>query len=192
MTNPTHSLDLQCAADPQRLHAWLTAASDLPGFSDVSVADTWGIDDEFTWDMPGIGARMATLVEQAQQAGVFGVPGHTIRLRQVTTDDPDADPLIEHQVTLHLPSGATLAGHLMPADHLTGDDTSGVTAAIEVLTNTATVVNELLDAARRLATPPAPAPHRGFAALDLTAPASAAPETATPPPARGRRTRRHA
>ena len=122
--------------------------------------------------------------------------GYSITLRQVTTDDPDADPLVEHQVTLLTPSGAALASAPMPADHLADDDTSGVDAALAVLSNTAAVVNELLAAEQRLITtanaswqphPPRTArPSRGFTALDLTAPPAvpAAIEAKTPRPDR--------
>ena len=187
---------LRCWADPNRLRAWLTSRSDLPGFTHTTIAQSWNIDDDFGWDADGVGVRMATLVEQAQHAGRFGVPGYIITLRQVTTDDPDADPIVEHQVTLLTPAGAALASAPMPADHLADDETSGVDAALAVLTNTAAVVNELLAAEQRLITtatassqphpPPTARRSRGFTALDLTAPPTvpAAIEAQTPRPDR--------
>jgi hypothetical protein len=188
---------LRCWADPNRLRAWLTSRSDLPGFTHTTVAHSWNIDDDFGWDADGVGVRMATLVEQAQHASVYGVPGYSITLRQVTTDDPDADPVVEHQITLLTPAGAALASTPMAADHLADDEASGVDAALAVLSNTAAVVNELLAAEQRLirtATsaasqphpPPTAQPSRGFTALDLTAPPAvpAAIEAQTPRPDR--------
>jgi hypothetical protein len=138
---------------------------------------------------------MATLIEQAQQAAVYGVPGYTISLRQVTTDDPDEDPIVEHQVTLDTPSGAVLVSAPMAADHLADDDVSGVDAALAVFANTAAVVNELLAAEQHIVTsgiditpthsqtPRAARPPRGFTALDLGAPAIT-PTSIEPPPTR--------
>jgi hypothetical protein len=186
---------LRCWDVPATLRSWLTSRSDLPGFSDRTVAENWNIDDDFTWDADGIGARMATLIEQAQRAAVYGVPGYTIGLRQVTTDDPDEDPIVEHQVTLTTPSGAVLVSGPMPADHLADDDLYGVDAALALFANTATVVDELLAAVRHLvlsgidvspihALPPrADRPRRGFTALDLGA-ASISPTAIEPPPGR--------
>ena len=176
---------LRCWADPTRLRTWLTAPSPLPGFADTTVAETWAItDDGFQWEADGIGAAMATLIEQAQHAGVFGVPGYTISLRHVTTDDPDADATIEHQVTLRNPSGVVLAAAPDATDHLVDDDRSGVDAALALFANTSAVVNELLAAEAHLITSaihPGPGhplvrgparPNRGFAPLDLTVPAA--------------------
>jgi hypothetical protein len=181
----------RCRADTARLRAWLTERSDLPGFTDTTVAETWNLDDDFAWDADGIGARMATLIEQAQRAGVYGVAGYTIDLRHLTTDDPDDDPIFEHQVTLHTPSGAVLASAPMASDHLADDGLSGVDAALAVLANTSVVVDELLDAERHLVadrmnaadghlTTPRP-PTRGFTALDLSTP-TPMPDTSPTPP----------
>ena len=167
---------LRCAVDARQLVTWLTGPSDLPGFAHTTVAESWNVDDDFTWDAVGVGTTMAMLVDQAQSAGQFGVPGYLIVLRQVTTDDPDDEPVIEHQVNLITPSGATLAAAPMATDHLAEDNLAGVDAALAVLTNTAAVVNELLEIERRLvlAAPDVaqPArtvrPGRGFTALDLT------------------------
>jgi hypothetical protein len=187
---------LRCWQDPAVLRSWLTSRSDLPGFGHTTVAQSWNIDDDFTWDADGVGARMATLIGQAQRAGVFGVPGYTIGLAQVTTDDPDADPIVEHQVTLTTPSGAVLVSGPMPADHLADDALDGVEAALTVFANTATAVDELLFSERLLvlsgidvtptpATPRADRPRRGFTALDLAAPAIS--PTAIEPPIRADR-----
>ena len=175
----------RCPVDEVRLRSWLTALSDLPGFSEFTVAETWNIDDDFTWDAEGIGARMATLLEQAQRAGVYGVPDHTITIRQVTTDDPDAELLVEHQITLETPSGAVLASPPIPADHLT-DSFSGVDAAVAVLTNTAVIVNELLAVQERLIPTPRTAgrPHRTFTGLDLSQPVAGPAAIDNPPAAR--------
>jgi hypothetical protein len=186
---------LRCWQEPHTLRTWLTSRSDLPGFHDTTVARSWNIDDDFTWDADGVGDRMATLIEQAQRAAVYGVPGYAISLRQVTTDDPDADLIVEHQVTLTTPSGAVLASAPMAADHLADDDLYGVDAALAVLANTATVVDELLTAERHLVlagidVTPAPAlppradrPRRGFTALDLGTP-TISPTLPEPSPGR--------
>jgi hypothetical protein len=172
---------LRCWQDPAVLRSWLTSRSDLPGFGHTTLAQSWNIDDDFSWDAEGVGARMGTLIAQAQRAGVFGIPGYTIGLAQVTTDDPDADPVVEHQVTLTTASGAVLVSAPMPADHLTDDALYGVDAALAVFANTAPVVDELLAAERGLvlagidvtavpAPPPrADRPRRGFTTLDLGA-----------------------
>jgi hypothetical protein len=191
---------LRCWADPQILTLWLTGPSPLPGFSSVSVAETWGItDDTFHWEADEVAATMGTLVDQAQKVGHYGVPGYTISLRHVTSDDPHghASPIIEHQVTVRTPSGALLATEPIATDHLTDDDLSGVDAAIAVLTNTASYVNELLADEARIVTsvhdsvgdhasqPQPGRTNRGFTPLDLTAAASlpAAIESSTPPQA---------
>lgn len=191
---------LRCWADQTRLRTWLTSPSDLPGFAHTTVAESWNIDDDFTWDADGVGTTMATLVDQAQHAGQFGVPGYHVGLRHVTTDDPDIDPIIEHQIHLTTPSGATLAAAPMAADHLADDHLSGVNAAIAVLINTAAVVNELLGFERRLvaaatdtnvAQPARPVrPGRGFTALDLTAPGPAPTAIEAPGPRPDRPPRR--
>lgn len=199
---------LRCWADPHTLAAWLAGPSALPGFESVSVAATWGItDDTFHWEADDVATTMRTLIDQAQLAGHYGLPGYTITLRHTTSDDPISDslfaadvdgdtaPIIEHQVTVQTPSGAVLASAPIPTDHLT-DDRCGVAAAVAVLTNTAQAVNELLadearivthahDTLRADAAPPRlGSTRRGFTPLDLTPTTSvaAAIAPAVPPP----------
>ena len=196
---------LRCTADENRIRHWLTSPSPLPGLGMLTVAETWEINDDFRWDNDHIAVLMDTLIEQAQHAGVFGVPGYTIHLRHVLATNDDTtdhlDSIVEHQVTLTCPSGAVLASAPMATDHLADDHVSGVDAAVAVLTNTAVTVNDLLTAERLIITdnqqarpqqPPPARPHRGFAALDLhtvgTEPAAI--ETAPPPLRSGRPTRR--
>jgi hypothetical protein len=161
----------RCQADISLLRGWLNAPSDLPGFAHTTTAQSWQIDDDFTWDADGIGARMSALLTQAQHTGVFGVPDYQISLRQTTTDDPDADAFIEHQITLHTPSGATLAAHPVPTDHLIDPDLHGVDAAATLFTNVAAIVGELLAQQQHLSaadTGPragAARPRRGFPPL---------------------------
>jgi hypothetical protein len=190
---------LRCWADRNTLRAWLVAPSRLPGFVHLSVAESWGIAEDFDWQDEEVANRMATLVEQAQAEGVYGVAGYTITLRHLTSDDPagHADPIIEHQVTLATPSGAVLASAAMATDHLAEDDLSGVDAALAALINIAAAVNELLvDEFRIVASgwnTPTPehqptlsatsGPSRGFGPLDLAATANTpvAIEPPTPP-----------
>lgn len=90
---------LRCTVETHRVRRWLTRLSDLPGFTHQSVAQTWAItDDDFHWEADDIATKLSTLVDQAQKAGVYGVPGYTISLRHVTSGDFDEG--VEHQVTL--------------------------------------------------------------------------------------------
>ena len=67
-----------------RVQAWLASPSTDPGFTTQSVAGVWDFDATFAAD----GAHNAVnLVEQAQQAGVFGIPGHHIALLHVPGDE---------------------------------------------------------------------------------------------------------
>jgi hypothetical protein len=180
---------VRCTADPSAIRGWLTGPSDLPGLSTLTVADTWLItEDDFHWEADAIAVRIATLVEQAQAAGLFGAPGYRVTLRHVSSGDPDDDPILEHEVTLTGPTGVVYASDPIPTDHLT-DDLSGVDGAIAALTNTAAVVDELLMAEQQLlatavhtaASPDTPRPWRGFTALDLTTPATTPTSPPTPP-----------
>jgi hypothetical protein len=176
-----------CDADPDAVRRWLTAPSPLPGFTDLSVAQTWGIADDFDWDDPDRDTILPTLITQAQAAGVLATPGHRIDLAVLA---PDADAITAYRVLLHSPTGATFASAPLAADELAEDGLTGVDAAVAVVANTARTVRELLGHQRAVAYGPHAAVadaaplRRAFAPLDLTTPTSVtanpAAATATP------------
>ena len=178
-------LPARCHADPDTVRRWLSGPSPLPGFADLTVAQTWGITDTFDWDDPDRDTLMSTLVTQAHHAGVLTAAGHRIALRALA---PDADGATEYLILLHTPSGAVFASPALAADELAEDGLTGVDAAVAVVTNTARTVDGLLADQRAVAygphtapTPTAAPARRVFAPLDLTAPASMpAPAAAAP------------
>ena len=97
-----------CDADPDTVRRWLTAPTPLPGFTDMSIAQTWGIADDFDWDDPDRDTLLPTLITQAQAAGVLATPDHRIERRpwpRTRTARPRTGFL------LHSPTGATFASN---------------------------------------------------------------------------------
>jgi hypothetical protein len=168
-------LPARCHAEADTVRRWLSGPSPLPGFAELTVAETWGITEDFDWDDPDRDTLMSTLVAQAHNAGVLTAPGHRIELRALA---PDADGATEYLVLLHSPSGAVFASAPLAADELAEDGLTGVDAAVAVVTNTARTVDDLLADQRAIAygpnaaAAPAASARRAFAPLDLTTPAS--------------------
>ena len=166
-------LPARCHADPDTVRRWLARPSPLPGFAELTVAETWGITDTFDWDDPDRDTLMSTLVTQAHNAGVLTASGHRVELRALA---PDPDGVTEYLVLLHSPSGATFASPPLAADHIAEDGLTGVEAAVTVVTNTARTVDELLADQRAVAygphaaaTPTTATARQAFVPLDLTA-----------------------
>jgi predicted secreted protein len=116
---------------------------------------------------PGV---LHTLVEQAQQAGLFGIRNHTIRAHTVVDHRTGSEATL---LTIHTPSGATLAAGPIATDLLT----SGVTGRgdeVTALRNCATAIASAYPASQG---PVAPDRGRPFPPLgtDLASAATASP-----------------
>jgi hypothetical protein len=168
-----------CAADPETIRAWLASPSgENP---EETVAESLGIAEDFSAGSDLLSGQMDGLIYAAQDAGVFGVPGHHVELWHVADNEHRVDG---HLLTVDRPDGARLASHhLEPAD-LVDPHQRGIDAAVSVLDRAAAVTDRVLDRARGPATTSAaqPSPTRVAAASFATGPAPAA----TPPGPAGR------
>jgi hypothetical protein len=172
----------RCAADPETIRAWLASASaERP---EETVAESLGIYEDFHVGSDLLSGQMDGLIYAAQEAGVFGVPGHQVELWHVADNEHIVDG---HLLTIDRPDGARLASHhLEPAD-LVDPHQRGIDAAVSVLDRAAAVTDRVLDRARGPATTSAaqPSPTRVAAASFATASPAAA---ASPPGPAGRTT----
>jgi hypothetical protein len=109
----------------------------------LSVAETWGITDEFGWSDPDLDTLAPTIVTQAQATGVLDLPAHRVEVRALV---PDTDGITEYLVLLRAPTEIGLASAPLAADDLADPDLTGVDAAVAVVINTARTVQELLTA----------------------------------------------
>jgi len=173
-TGPGHQPEQRCAADPETLRAWLgSPAAEQP---EESVAESLGIYEDFSIDSDQLSGQMDGLLYAAQQAGVFGVPGHQVELWHVADNDHRVDG---HLLTVDRPDGARLASyHLEPVD-LIDPQQRGIGAALSVLDRAAVVIDQVL--ARTPAVPAAPAGPTHVAAASFAA--APAPAAAPPGPA---------
>ncbi len=201
LDNPPPPAPQPCTADDDTIRAWLTSPSMLPGFEDLTVADSWGITHDFDLDDPDLMTRIPILITQAQHAGVFGVPEHTIDAYPVGVDDNYVDA---HLITLRTPTGAILASDPIVPDHLLDDGLTGIDAAISILANAAVAVEELRRDWVRIANPAVNTtpdfeattrtdtarPGRAFGALDLITPTTPPPVEPPTPPVPGPQRRR--
>ena len=177
------ALAARCSADPDLLRAWLNAPV---AYADHgrTVADGLDLVDWATASFEAIHRAVANLLEQAQDAGVFGVDGYRLEVhRLVDTHDWHAGYLL----VARPPFGPGLA-----SDELDNDDLiptrgpSFVEGAVRVLSNAAAAVDSLLDRrdAAQAAAPRTLGPSRGHpfrAGADRTAQAEPPPPTADPP-----------
>ena len=167
-----------CAADPDRIRHWLASPSTDPGFTDETVADVWDFGTTFTTDP----ARNAVnLVDQAQQAGVFGIPGHHITLLHVPGDeDIDQDGYL---LLIDTPGGQRLCSDWLRVDEIVAarprrpmapPSTASPPSRPRSTRSSPCPPRPTADASR-----PSP-PHRGWPARS---PHPAPPATTNPPPA---------
>jgi hypothetical protein len=154
------TLPQRCFASPDLLHAWLTAPA---AYADHgrTVADGLDLVDWATASHEAIHQAIANTLEQAQDAGVFGVDGYRLEVhRLVDTDDWPAGYLL----VARPPFGPGLAAD-QPVDDalISNQERSLVEGAVRMLTNAAAVLDAVLDArdAAQAATGPAPAQNRG-------------------------------
>ena len=178
-----------CVADADRIRAWLAGPSTDPGFESHTVAQAWGFDEIFTDDGPH---NLTNLVDQAQQAGAFGVPGHQIVVWYL----PDADPRLDgFLVTVDTPTGRRYCSDFLGYTDMLTPGLSGVDAALDCLTGLAATVDEILDprpaqpapggaatatATEQAAAPPSPAVLFGRPSAAMPPPAPIAPPSTTP------------
>ncbi len=164
-----------CAADPRRIRDWLASPSTDPGFTSETVADVWDFGTTFTTDPAH---HAVNLVDQAQQAGVFGIPGHHITLLHVPGDeDIDADGYL---LLVDTPGGQRLCSDWLRLDELVAPDLAGRRAAIDCLTSLASTVDAVLTVPSSAASqrPAEPTASRVAGAF----PPPGTPATANPPP----------
>jgi hypothetical protein len=153
----------RCYADPDLLRAWLGAPAAYANHG-RTIADGLNLVDWRTASHEAVHHAVANLVEQAQDAGVYGVAGFRVKAhRLVDTDDWHAGYLLVARPAF----GPGLASdELVDDDIIPTHNHSIVDGAVRVLTNAATVVNAVLDrrdAAQPAPTPPAPGQTRGHA-----------------------------
>ncbi len=186
------ALPTRCFADPALLRAWLHAPVAY-GEHGRTVADGLDLVDWATASDEAIHRAVANLVEQAQDAGVFGVDGYRVEVhRLVDTDDWHAGYLL----VARPPFGPGLASDELDNDELIPTyELSFVEGAVRLLANTATVVDDVLDrrdtaqarsVAHPRAQPGSPLPGRRRHRRHLAEPP---PPAATEPPTAPRRPR---
>ena len=128
------ALPARCFANPGLLRAWLDAPV---AYADHgrTVADGLDLVDWATASFEAIHRAVANLVEQAQDAGVFGVDGYRVEVQVVDTDDWHAGYLL----VARPPFGPGLASDELDNDDLIATrEPSFVDGAVQVLANAAT------------------------------------------------------
>jgi hypothetical protein len=175
------ALAARCFADPGLLRTWLNAPVAYAK-NGRTVADGLDLVDWATASFEASHHALANLVEQAQDAGVFGVDGYRLEVQVVDTDDWHAGYLL----VARPPVGPGLAtDDLVDNDLIPTQHPSLVDGAVRVLTNAAAVVNTLLDSrdAAHAATPRTLGQSRGHPFRAGADPAATPAEP--PPPAPG-------
>ena len=120
------------------------------------------------------------LIDQAQQAGVFGVPGHHITLLHVPSDEyADQDGFL---ITVDTPTGQRLCSDWLRIDEIVAPDLAGRGAATDCLTTLASTVDAVLTVPSSAASRREPAASRVAGAFP---PPGTTATTNPPPPAPG-------
>jgi hypothetical protein len=176
-TGPSSEPAPPCRAEPQRIREWLDSPSGAPGFETDTVA-SHGDFDLFHYESAG---DVENLVEQAQRAGVFGLPGHTVLAWYLNGADLDLDGFL---VTVDTPTGHRLCSDWLPYDSVMHREHTGTDAVVHVLTELATCVDDALAGRPGRADDHDAAIHRPEAARAFPPAADvvAAPAPATPAP----------
>jgi hypothetical protein len=133
-----------CVADPQRIRDWLAGPSGMVGFENETVAQVWDFDVFSAADVHG---RLTNLIEQAQAAGVFGVPGHRVEVWHLAGDDLRLDG---HLITVETPDGAQHASDHLPTDAVVAGDLRGADAVVDTLTGLASTIDTVLARSRAI------------------------------------------
>jgi hypothetical protein len=162
-----------CAvADRATIQAWLRQPAPQPNTG--TLGHVLGLDDR---DHQWHGSRtLQMLIEQAQRDGLFGIRNHTIRVHTVLDHLTGADASL---LTVHAPSGATLAAGPIATDILTAGMT-GRGDEVTALRNCATAVASAFAAQQTAA---APGRSRPFPPLGIDPTAAATVSTAPGSPA---------
>jgi hypothetical protein len=122
-TNPPEPIEPAPAcriATRHQLAAWLTTAAPRPYAGTMA---------EYLAADPGP-LLLADLVDQAQLAGLFGQPDHTVIAYPIT--DP-RDGLTGHLLTIHAPTGAVLAAGPIPPPPRRADPVEAAHAALAII-----------------------------------------------------------
>jgi hypothetical protein len=165
----------ECLAESDRIRDWLDSPCGMPNFENEPVIDYWEYEDFSEQDGPDLPA----LVENAQHAAVFGIPGHPITAWYIA-DDEDSD-LDGFLVTVDTPAGQRLASSWLPYHTVMPSGVSGADAVVATLTNLTPSVDEALRGAAAKPTDTPATVEAPRAARAFPFPGTAAP--ATPPQA---------
>jgi hypothetical protein len=144
-----------CAAAEPVIAAWLNGPTD-----DGTVAERLGVEDQVHLinDDTQI-AYLSTLLNAAQDAAVFGVPGHRVELVRTATD-PEHGPAV--RVLVDTPSGPAMASEPLQLAVLIDPAAAGVEAATAALRRVADITTNLFTAhADAVWHHPPPAPTAG-------------------------------
>lgn len=129
---------VRCELDSETVRTWLAT----PQSQIHAVADSIGIDERFGIHSSDLSWQLPELVAAAEMADVFGLPDHGVELWSIGYLDGVSDGYL---LTVNLPDGTRLASDSLNTGDLIDSELSGLDAAASVVTNTALVVNEMLD-----------------------------------------------
>jgi hypothetical protein len=202
----------RCFADEDLVRAWLDAPWVPPAAQAETMAQVNGYDVAFQPGRLPDPSDITMLVDSAQDAGVFGIPGHRISLWRVFGDGTVAPHTFI--ATVRPPEGPGISSGLVGADRLVQVSGEPVAVIADVLRCVADIANDVLssaslghaDATRsthdhdHATEPPPPTPLevqgsptgvrvRPFPTLTAEAPTSASPAAVTPPVLAPRRPR---
>jgi hypothetical protein len=143
-----------CRFDPDAVRTWLTGSHPS---GDGTVAEALNIGADF--DIYGFDkwVRISNLLAQAQDAGVFGVPDHTVGVLHLAGERGFVD---RHRVTLDTPRHAVLCSDDLDTADLMTEHLDGVDAAVHVLEQVARAADRLLHQRAILADVAWPTPSR--------------------------------
>jgi len=159
-----------CQADPDRVRDWLDSPCGMPNFESEPVIDYWEYEDFGEQDGPDLPA----LVENAQHARVFGIPGHQI-IAWYIADDEDND-LDGFLVTVDTPAGQRLCSSWLPYHTVMPSGMSGAEAVVATLGNLTASVDEALRGAATKPTQTQTSVEAPRAARAFTSPGTTMPE----------------
>jgi hypothetical protein len=133
-----------CVADPQRIRDWLASPSGMAGLENDTLAQVWDFD---AFSATDVHSRLTNLIEQAQAARVFVVPGHRIGIWHLAGDDLRLDG---HLITVETPDGAHHTSDHLPTETVVAADLSGADAVVDTLTGLAATIDTVLARSRAI------------------------------------------